>query len=168
MSFPKYCGLLTIWVKLICMEEMVSPSSMWIVHIVRWEYWFWLLHVFGTLKEGFQSIQYCLSGLTMWNRLILIHANGGNKNVSCLQIILNLLFITVGPIGLMFNFCNPVNFNLRFGPLVDHGVPNIHVDWLNMEVHAFFPIFTFFAVKNWSPTVLPLRLFVHHIDSLGS
>jgi len=29
MSLPRICNLLTIWVNLICMEEMDSPSSMW-------------------------------------------------------------------------------------------------------------------------------------------
>jgi len=67
-------------------------------------------------------------------------------NIPCLQIVLDLLFVIIAPIGFWLFLCYTVGNNLMLKPPVDHGVPHIHVNQLDMNAHAFFPIVIIFSV----------------------
>jgi len=123
------------------MGEMVSQSS-----VRKSSYCctrvliFLLFNFISSFVKGFQGIPHIFGGLTMRYEMILINPKRGDKNILCLQIVLDLLFVIIAPIGFWLIFCYTVGNNLRLKPPVGHGVPHIHVHRLDVNAHAFFPI----------------------------
>jgi hypothetical protein len=117
---------------------------------------FLFLNIHGTIIESFKGVPHFHNILTMWDRVILVYANGRNEYIPGSQIEFRHILHDV------------VNIDLRFKPAVDNDIPNIHIDRLNLNTHKLFPIVIIFIVKNMSYIVSLLWLFVHHIDSSGS
>jgi len=116
--------------------------------------------------KDFQCIPHSFSGLTMRDEMIFISSKRGGENMLRLQIILDLLFVIIGPIGFWLFLCYTVGNNLWLKPPVDHGVPHIHVHRLDMSAHAFFPIVLILSVESRCSIIRPLELLICHMDQL--
>jgi len=101
---------------------------------------FLLLYVIGPFVKGFQCIPHIFRGLTMRDVMILINPKRGDENISCLEIVLDILFVFITTMGSWLVLCYTVAKNLRLKPPVGHDVPHVHIHRLDVNAHAFFPI----------------------------
>jgi len=138
-------------------------------HIVAQGYYFLLFNFIGSLMKGFQWIPHIFEGLTMRYEIILINPKRGDEDIPCFQIVLDLLFVIIAPIGfrLILDYTVvSICCNLWLKPTIGKSVSHIHIHRLDVNAHAFFPIVIIFFVKNRCSIIRPLGLLASDMDQL--